>query len=228
MDPQLLALQKHLVEKKQASDTLYCTIKEAIATGLLPMGTRLREEELAEIFDVSRTPVREAMKKLEMEQLIQSNSVNGSTVRTLTVDECLDTLEVLELLRAAACNLLIGRIPRSVLMVLEQNTRKGEHLKDSFQRYENNAEFHDLLVKATGNSLLEKLNQQLSFTERMINHTVLPVHYADNYAERHRALVRAIVDNDQETVQAELAHSKEKVEEYMRRIVRAFLDTGGT
>ena len=69
MDPQLLAMRTHLVEKKQASDTLYCTIKEAIATGLMPMGTRLREEELAEIFDVSRTPVREAMKKLEMEQL---------------------------------------------------------------------------------------------------------------------------------------------------------------
>ena len=162
MDPQIQILRTQLVEKKQASDTLYCTIKEAIATGLLSMGTRLREEELAEVFDVSRTPVREAMKKLEMEQLIQSNSVSGSTVRTLSVDECLDTLEVLELLRAAACNLLIGRIPRSLLMVLEQNTRKGEHLKDSFQRYENNAEFHDLLVKATGNSVLEKLNQQLS------------------------------------------------------------------
>ena len=154
MDPQIQILRTQLVEKKQASDTLYCTIKEAIATGLLSMGTRLREEELAEVFDVSRTPVREAMKKLEMEQLIQSNSVSGSTVRTLSVDECLDTLEVLELLRAAACNLLIGRIPRSLLMVLEQNTRKGEHLKDSFQRYENNAEFHDLLVKATGNSAL--------------------------------------------------------------------------
>lgn len=228
MDPQLLAMRTHLVEKKQASDTLYCTIKEAIATGLMPMGTRLREEELAEIFDVSRTPVREAMKKLEMEHLILSNSANGSAVRTLSVDECLDTLEVLELLRASACNLLMGRIPRSLLMMLEQNTRKGEGLKDSFQRYENNAEFHDLLVKATGNSVLEKLNQQLSFTERMINNTVLPVHYADNYAERHRTLLRAIVDNDRDTVQAELEHSKEKVEEYMRRIVRAFLDTNGT
>ena len=228
MDPQLLAMRTHLVEKKQASDTLYCTIKEAIATGLMPMGTRLREEELAEIFDVSRTPVREAMKKLEMEHLILSNSANGSAVRTLSVDECLDTLEVLELLRASACNLLMGRIPRSLLTMLEQNTRKGEGLKDSFQRYENNAEFHDLLVKATGNSVLEKLNQQLSFTERMINNTVLPVHYADNYAERHRTLLRAIVDNDRDTVQAELEHSKEKVEEYMRRIVRAFLDTNGT
>ncbi|MGI5936352.1 MAG: GntR family transcriptional regulator [Oscillospiraceae bacterium] len=125
MDPQIMALRTRIIEKRQASDTIYHTIKEGIATGLLPMGTRLREEDLAEVFDVSRTPVREAMKKLEIERLIETNSSSGSIVRVLTVDECLDTLEVLELLREAACNMLMGRIPRSLLMVLEQNTRNG-------------------------------------------------------------------------------------------------------
>ncbi len=227
MDPQIQILRAQLVKKKQASDTLYYTIKEAIATGLLPMGTRLREEDLAEVFDVSRTPVREAMKKLEIERLVESSSANGSIVRFLTVDECLDTLEVLELLRASACNMLMGRIPRALLMVLEQNTRKGERFTESAQQYENNAEFHELLVKATGNSVLVKLSEQLTFIERMINNTILPVHYAGNYAERHRTLVKAIVDNNQEAVQQELDHSRQKVEEHMRRIVGAFLDAGG-
>ena len=227
MDPRIQGLLSGIVKKKQASDTLYYTIREGIATGLLPMGTRLREEELAEAFDVSRTPVREAMKKLELEQLIDSTSTNGSIVRILTVDECLDTLEVLELVRASACNLLVGRIPRSLLMVLEQNTRKGEQCKDSFSQYENNAEFHDLLVRATGNNVLIRFSDQLAFTERMINNTILPVHFAPNFAEHHLALVRAIIENDEENVQRELAHSKKKVEENMRRIAAAFLDTGG-
>ena len=48
MDMQIQALRTQMVEKKQASDTLYYTVREAIATGLLPMGTRLREEDLAE------------------------------------------------------------------------------------------------------------------------------------------------------------------------------------
>ena len=79
MDMQIQALRTQMVEKKQASDTLYYTVREAIATGLLPMGTRLREEDLAEAFDVSRTPVREAMKKLE----------NGETIseKTIIMDE---------------------------------------------------------------------------------------------------------------------------------------------
>ena len=227
MDMQIQALRTQMVEKKQASDTLYYTVREAIATGLLPMGTRLREEDLAEAFDVSRTLVREAMKKLEIERLVETSSTSGSIVRLLTVDECLDTLEVLELLRASACSMLLGRIPRALLMVLEQNTRRGTKLTDAAQQYENNIEFHELLVRATGNSVLAKLSEQLSFTERMINNTVLPVRYAADYAEHHRMLMKAIVDNDQEAVQRELEHSRQKVEEYMRRIVGAFLDAGG-
>ena len=226
-DSQIMALRTIRTEKKQASDTLYHTIREGIAIGLLPMGTRLREEELAEVFDVSRTPVGEAIKKLEIEGLVKPNSASGSMVRQLTVDECLDTLEVLELLRSAACNMLMGRIPRALLMVLEQNTRKGDSITESSQQYENNAEFHELLVKATGNSVLIKLSEQLALTERIINNTVLPVDYSANYADRHRTLVKAIVGNDKETVQQELDHSRQKAEEYMRRIVEAFLDIGG-
>ena len=205
MDMQIQALRTQMVEKKQASDTLYYTVREAIATGLLPMGTRLRE----------------------IERLVETSSTSGSIVRLLTVDECLDTLEVLELLRASACSMLLGRIPRALLMVLEQNTRRGTKLTDAAQQYENNIEFHELLVRATGNSVLAKLSEQLSFTERRINNTVLPVRYAADYAEHHRMLMKAIVDNDQEAVQRELEHSRQKVEEYMRRIVGAFLDAGG-
>lgn len=224
MNPQIELLKSQMVKKAQASDTIYHTIREGIATGLLPMGTRLREEDLAEVFDVSRTPVREAIKKLEIEQLVESNSVNGSVVRKLSVDECLDTLEVLEQLRSVACNMLMGRIPRSLLMVLEQNTRKGMHLTDSSQRYENNSEFHNLLIKATGNSVLSKLSDQLSFTERMINNTILPVSYQQNYAEHHRRMLKAIVDSDVTILQTELAHSREMAERYMRLIVGAYLD----
>ena len=61
MDPQIKALRTRIIEKRQAS-ILFITVGRIVATGLLPMGTRLREEDLAEAFDVSRTPVREAMR----------------------------------------------------------------------------------------------------------------------------------------------------------------------
>lgn len=219
----VLSLKANLIKKKQASDTIYHTLKEAIATGQLPLGTRLKEEELAEIFELSRTPVREALKKLEMERLVEVTSTNGVIVRILSVDECLDTLEVLELLRSSAYNLLFGRIPRSLLMVLEQNTRHGEQLTDSAERYQNNAEFHELLVKATSNSVLIKLHTELAFIERIISNTIFPVHYASDYAEHHRKLIRAIIECNQTVLLAEVEHSKEKVEEYMQRIITSYI-----
>lgn len=75
--------------------------------------------------------------------------------------------------------------------------------------------------------MLGKLSDQLSFTERIINNTILPVHYADDFAEHHRTMVKAIVETNEEVLQQELQHSLTKVEEYMRRIVGAFLDAKG-
>ena len=66
-----------------------------------------------------------------------------------------------------------------------------------------------------------------SFTERMITNTILPTKYASDYAEHHRLLLKAIVENDEKNLETELQYSKEKVEEYMRRIVEAFLDAKG-
>lgn len=219
MNQNILELAAQFPTMKQTSDLLYCTLKEAIARGLLVAGTRLREEELADFFQVSRTPVREALKKLEMEKLLDTNPTGGCYVRTLSVDECLDTLEVLEMLRRSSYELLMGRIPRALLMILEQNTSRGESLTEPMDRYENNAEFHEILVKATGNTVLIKLHQQLAFIERIIASTILPVHFVDDYAKYHRGLISSIVNNDWAGVQSEISHSKERVEEYMRRIV---------
>lgn len=224
MNKEILTLRNQIEENKQARDKLYCTLKESIARGLLPAGTRLTEEVLADFFQVSRTPIREALKKLEMDRLIDTNSTNGCFVHVLTVDECLDTLEVLDMLRNAACELLLGRIPRAFLMILEQNTRKGDTLTDPNQRYENNNEFHNILVKATGNSVLKNMSQQLAFKERIIANTVLPVDYVENYAEHHRLMVKAIVNNDKVALQNEIRHSKDRLDSYMRRIVTHFLE----
>ena len=74
MDMQIQALRTQMVEKKQASDTLYYTVREAIATGLLPMGTRLREEiarlgALAEP-ELSGGVLKQIAGKLDEEELL--------------------------------------------------------------------------------------------------------------------------------------------------------------
>lgn len=222
MNEYVQKLGDYIISKKQISDTIYSTIRECIAQGILPAGTRLREEDIAEVFDASRTPAREALRRLEIENIIETSSTQGSVVRTIPIQECLDALDVLELIRHAAARTLMGHIPRTHFLMLEQNIQKGSKLKDASAQYENNAEFHDLIVDATGNIVLKDINQRLCFMERLIAATVFCEPLADDYCEHHRAMVQAIMDNDTELLEKELAHSREKVDAHMNAIVGAF------
>lgn len=219
MKEQLLKLRDTLGEKKQVSDMVYCTLREGLATGVLRPGFRLKEEELAEWFQLSRTPVREAIKKLDMEGLTTTDSVHGCIIRELKLDECLDTLEMLEWLRTAAIDFLKGHIPRSILMRLEANLRHGESLHDPIQCYDNNVEFHALLIKATGNTELIQITQRLEFKERIIVNNILAYDFSPDYVQRHRELLKAVISNDEAFLKEFAAHNLEKANKYMNALI---------
>lgn len=221
---QLVALKNSLDEKKQVSDTLYNTFREGMAVGILKPGFRLKEEELADVFKVSRTPIREAIKRLENEGLVTTDSIHGSIIKKLELDECLDTLEILEWLRDLAIDMLDNRIPRSILMMIEANLRKGEKLTDPIAQYENNKEYHALLIKATGNTELIKITKRLEFKERIIVNNLLPYQYAQNYVSIHRELLIAILNNDQAYIQNYKDENKKKARAYMNKLINYFLD----
>ncbi len=219
MKEKLLQLKESLGKKRQVSDTLYCTLKEALVTGVLQPGFRLKEEELADIFQVSRTPVREAIKKLEIEELVTFDTVHGCVIRELKLNECLDTLEILEWLRNASIDFLKGHIPRTILMMLEANLRHGESLTDPLQQFENNVEFHSLLIQATGNTELLTITQRLEFKERIIANNILPPQYSPDYVQYHRELLKAIINNDQTFIKEYAAKNHEKANAYMNHLI---------
>lgn len=223
MKEQLLKIRDKLGEKKQVSDMVYCTFKEAIATGILAPGFRLKEEELADWFQISRTPVREAIKKLEMEGLTTTDSTHGCIIHELQLDECLDTLEMLEWLRTAAIYFLKGRIPRTILMRLEANLHHGKTLKDPIQQYDNNVEFHSLLIKATGNTELIQITKRLEFKERIIVNNILTYNYSPNYVQHHRELLQAIIDNDTNFIKEFAIQNQEKANKYMNDLISHYL-----
>lgn len=226
MKDKLLKLKEKYSGISQVSDMLYQVFKDALICGIFKPGCRLKEEELADIFQVSRTPVRETIKRLENEGLVTTDHVQGTIVKKLMLDECLDTLEVLEWLRTAAIDFLKGRIPRSFLMRLEANMRHGETLTDPARQYENNLEFHFLLIKATGNTELIRITERLQFKEKIIAYNILPFSYEDNYVEKHRRLIAAIIDNDKEYLEQYSVENNELAQKYMNQLILAFLEGG--
>lgn len=223
MKEKLLAFRDQFANKKQVSSMLYNTLKEAIATGTMPPGYRLKEEELAEWFEVSRTPCREAIKRLEYEGFVTSDHLHGSVVHQFELDECLDTLEVLEWMRNIALDLLNGRLPKSIMMQIEMNLRKGETLTDPVQRFDNNTEFHALLIRATANSELIRITRRLEYRERTICNTIQMYEFEDNYVQNHRALYNAVLDNNREYIENYKQKNREHVNKYMNLLIGKFI-----
>lgn len=226
MREELLQLKEKFSSTKQVSEMLYLVFKEALICGIFKPGFRLKEEELADIFEVSRTPIRETIKRMDNEGLVTTDHVQGTIVKKLKLDECLDTLEVLEWIRSAAIDFLRGRIPRSYLMRLEANLRYGEKLTDPYKQYENNLEYHFLLIKATGNTELIRIAERLQFKERIICYNILPFSYEENYVEKHRKLLQSIIENDKNALSLYIEENSKLAQKYMNQLIAAFLDGG--
>ena len=224
MKEELLKIKEQFSENTQVSEMLYHTFKEALIQGIFKPGFRLKEEELAELFQVSRTPVREAIKRLENDGLVTTDHVQGTIVKKLQLDECLDTLEVLEWIRSAAIEFLGGKIPRPFLMRLEANIRYGETLTSAKKQYENNVEFHFLLIKATGNTELIRIADRLQFKERIIAYNMLPFSFETNYVEKHRQLLKSIIDDDKEALTLYIQENLKMAQKYMNQLIVAFLE----
>ncbi len=88
-----------------AAETAYAVLREAILTNTLTPGARLRADDLAKQLGVSKTPVREALRKLQAENLISVNSGNTLTVKVLSEKQLLEIYYTREALEGMAARL---------------------------------------------------------------------------------------------------------------------------
>jgi len=94
---------------RTAAPSAYDQIRRAIIEGSYEPGARLVEQRIAEEFDLSRTPVREALRTLEAEGLVRIEPHRGATVRTLTVDDVVDLYALRARLEGYAAELAAAR-----------------------------------------------------------------------------------------------------------------------
>jgi DNA-binding GntR family transcriptional regulator len=102
----------------QNADAIHRRLKEMILNFEFYPGTRLTEGELSERFGVSRTPIREAVQRLEMERLMTVRPKQGCFVRALDIDEINDYYQVRMALERLMLQLVIERMPRQALLDL--------------------------------------------------------------------------------------------------------------
>jgi DNA-binding GntR family transcriptional regulator len=165
-------------ERRALVDKLASQLHARVLSGELPSGTRLRQKALAEEFGVSRTPVREALRKLQAGGLVELQPNRGAVVRGLSPREIRDAYEVRAALEALAAGLAAERVNRQQLRRLEH--AQGEFraaLKGTITRRRGgrevgerdvrrwasaNDEFHQTIHEASGNEVLAGTLAQLA------------------------------------------------------------------
>jgi len=188
------------VAELPSGERVYRAIKEAILSGELPANSRLVELALANQFGVSRTPVREALKRLIAEHLAILDPVRGMVVRGIDTQEIDDAYTLREVLDGLAARLAAQRISpedlarlRTIMELMAEAVERGR--EDTL--VELNLRFHELLLDASGNERLRQLSRSLSDLVRLYSAKAFRSQERDrDVLAEHAAIVDALQRRD--------------------------------
>lgn len=158
-------LQIEMDEFLPLRDVVFNTLRKAILTGVLKPGERLMEVHLANQLGVSRTPIREAIRKLELEGLVIMIPRRGAEVAKITEKSMQDVLEVRRALDVLSAELACERITEEELVLLAiacQDFERAITTKDTTVIAMADVALHDVIIKATGNARLQQLTHNLA------------------------------------------------------------------
>lgn len=181
-------------------DVVFKTLRQEILTGKLKPGERLMEIQLANKLGVSRTPIREAIRKLELDGLVIMIPRRGAEVAQITLKDLKDVMEVRCALDVLAIELACERMKREDLDALChacENFREALKTKDTRKLAEADVAFHDMIVTSTGNTRLIQLVSNLS--EQMYRYRFEYLKDATSHEmlqQEHMEMCQSIADKD--------------------------------
>lgn len=181
-------------------DVVFNTLRQAIITGEFAPGERLMEISLANRLGVSRTPVREAIRKLELEGLVIMIPRKGAQVAKITEKNLRDVIEIRTVLEEFAAVLACERIDQNGIRDLRQAHEdfiRSVENGDILDIVDKDETFHDTIFRATNNdrliSIINNLREQF-YRYRM--EYVKDIRQRSNLVEEHRELLNAITNRD--------------------------------
>lgn len=185
-------------------DVVYRRLRDAIITGRLSPGERLKEDAISKLLNVSRTPLREAVQRLEQEQLVERLPQGGVAVSAISVEDALELNEIRAQLEALAAHIAAGRVKEGALSDAEQTLvprlvrlaesqsaldyRGDQHREGDL---DTGREFHAIIYAIAGRAkLATMLTQVVDGLKRY--RVLIPDERKRTVAADHLAIARAI------------------------------------
>lgn len=209
---------------KSINSAVADTLRQAILSGRFQPGERLTEVGLAKAFDVSRNPVREALRVLEVEGIVEINPRRGARVALLSNEEIQEIIELRAELESMSARYAARRCSdeaRSALTKLLEDGDDAQTRGDLEVLDELNQKFHNQIAMAGKNRFLVGFMKTLNEKTQWIFANRPRYNVADNWKE-HAAILRAVIDADEELASV---LAKRHVEDIGREIARSTVES---
>lgn len=182
------------------AELAYEALREAFRTGRYKAGDRLREEEIAISLGISRTPVREALRRCEAQGLVRTAPGRGLVVASLDRTELLELYAMRELLEGAAARLAALNAGEAEIAVLRRICAEfSSATNDPARLAAVNRRLHETILASAHNRYLSQSLDQLSVALSLLGDTTFTVEGRPVEADgEHRAIIAAIAGRDGE------------------------------
>lgn len=205
---------------RTATEYVEATLKKAILTGALAPGTPLRQEDLAETFKVSRMPIREALRQLEAQGLVDFEPHRGAVVVRITIEDALDNFAIRGALEAQALRFSMPNLGEEDFAIAEELIAEIDQETDPARMGELNRRFHMTLYSQAGlPRLIALTGQHLASADRYLRFNLA----ADGSMgqDQHRALLAACRARDEARAVTVLAEHLDRARHALDALFRA-------
>jgi len=194
-------------EPKTLREKIYIALRNSIVSNHFAPGKRIFEREIAIEFNVSITPVREAILQLSTEGFLEIKSYKDVIVSSVSLKEINEIYETQAVLEGLLGKLAVPNMTDVHLVKMEKLTKK---LADYFKRnkidkfYETNEKIHEIYIKQSGNDTVKNIISKLNLRKRMFRYRI-------TFLSKREVMEKAIKDHIK-IYKAFLSHDQKKVE----------------
>lgn len=211
------------LDRVTTAKKIYDALIEELVSGHLIRGEKLQEREIADYFQVSRTPLREAIRKLEHDGFLISEPYRGVFVRDYNKGEIEALFELRSELEAMSARLASKRASNEYIDKLKKMIARSEEIHSSKSKDETiraTAELHMLIAEASGNPWLYKIINQIQIHCSLLRHQA---HHdperSEEFFKEHQTLVEAIEARDAEKAEQVMRQHLDSARQFFIQIV---------
>jgi DNA-binding GntR family transcriptional regulator len=215
----------HPADVRSLRDLAYEDIRQAILTGALQPGQRVKERDVAAQMGISTTPVKEALRRLEQEGLVVSQPRRGAVVSGLVTIPVEEIEEIRGALEAIAARLAASRLSETELARLEalvaDMAALTRDMREPQRRVQEVSAFHRLILEGSRNDFLVRFVETLAPFERVHQSEYLDAAEAQAIQRDHEAILAALTRHDGEAAGREMLAHYDRGRAYWRKVDEA-------